>query len=135
MIKNVVIVHAQPKQTTEADRLLELMKWRESNQTVKDLPKKIEIFRVFTAVEGWVFPKSNSPSVCIANGFFVNLLTGGTCELTFQTSETSEYLASDVFKASFQVEKDPQTIIFSPELNVNVSNHNMLQNVYITKRV
>jgi len=92
------------------------------NQTVKDLPKKIEIFRVYNAVEGWVFPKSNSPSVCIANGFFVNLLTGGTCELTFQTSETSEYLASDVFKASFQVEKNPQTIIFSPELSINVSN-------------
>jgi hypothetical protein len=48
-------------------------------------------------------------------------LTGGTCELTFQTSETSEYLASDVFKASFQVEKNPQTIIFSPELSINVS--------------
>ena len=91
------------------------------NQTVKNLPKKIEIFRVYTAVEGWVFPKSNSPSVCIANGFFVNLLTGGTCELIFQTSETSEYLASDVFKATFQVEKDPQTIIFSPELNVKIS--------------
>jgi hypothetical protein len=91
------------------------------DQNIKNIPKSIEIFRVYTAAQGWIFPTSATPRVCVANGFYVNLIGGGTCELIFQTSETSEYLASDLYKVNFEVVRDAQTISFSPPATVNLS--------------
>ncbi len=91
------------------------------DQNIKNIPKSIEIFRVYTAAQGWIFPASTTPRVCVANGFYVNLIGGGTCELIFQTSETSEYLASDLYKVKFEVVRDAQTISFSPPATVNLS--------------
>ncbi|MGA0083443.1 MAG: hypothetical protein ACO3H5_07355 [Candidatus Nanopelagicales bacterium] len=95
------------------------------NQTAKDLPKRIEIFRVYTSAEGWVFPRSSTPNICSANGFFVNIVSGGICEITFQTSETREYLASDIYKVSFEVIRDPQTITFTLPSTANVSTRSL----------
>ena len=91
------------------------------DQNIRNIPKSIEIFRVYTAAQGWIFPTSATPSVCIANGFFVNLISGGTCELLFQTSETNEYLASDLYRAKFEVVRDPQTITFTPPATANLA--------------
>jgi hypothetical protein len=92
-----------------------------ANQTAKDLPKSIEIFRVYSAAEGYVLPLSTTPSVCFASGFFVRIVGGGTCTLTYQTKETATYLESDLYKVTFEVVRDAQTISFTPPASANIS--------------
>ena len=92
-----------------------------ANQTSKNLPKSIEIFRVYSPTGVYILPKSTSPTVCIANGFYVQIISGGTCSLTFQSDETSSYLASDLYKVSFEVARDPQTISFATPASVSLS--------------
>jgi hypothetical protein len=92
-----------------------------ANQTAKDLPKLVEIFRVYSASEGYVLPQSTTPAVCSSSGFYVRIVGGGTCTLTYQTKETPTYLASDLYKVSFEVTRDPQTITFALPATVNTS--------------
>ena len=92
-----------------------------ANQTAKDLPKSIEIFRVYSAAEGYVLPLSTTPSVCFATGFFVRIVSGGTCTLTYQTKETATYLESDLYKVTFEVVRDAQTISFTPPATAKLS--------------
>jgi hypothetical protein len=96
-----------------------------ANQTAKDLPKSVEIFRVYSAVEGYVFPQSATPTVCFGSGFYVRIVSGGTCTLTYQTKETLTYLASDLYKVSFEVVRDPQTITFTLPAKTNISAKNL----------
>ena len=95
------------------------------NQTSKDLPKTIEIGRVYFVEEGYVLPKSTTPSICLANGFFVRIINGGTCTLTYQTAETANYLASDIYTVSFEVTRNSQTISFTLPSTANVSNKSL----------
>jgi len=92
-----------------------------ANQTSKNLPKLIEIFRVYSPAGVYVLPKATTPTVCIAAGFYVQIVGGGTCTLTYQSEANTSYLASDLYTVSFQVTRDPQTITFSPSVNVNLS--------------
>ena len=92
-----------------------------ANQTAKDLPKSVSIFQVYSAAEGYVFPQTATPTVCYGSGFFVRIVSGGTCTLTYQTKETATYLASDLYKVSFEVARDPQSISFSLPATANVS--------------
>ena len=92
-----------------------------ANQTAKDLPKLIETFQVYSASEGYVFPQSTTPTVCFESGFFVRIVSGGTCTLTYKTKETAAYLASDLYKVSFEVIRDPQTVTFALPATVNAS--------------
>jgi hypothetical protein len=91
------------------------------SQTSKNLPKTIEIFRVYSPSGNWVLPQTTTPTVCIAAGFYVQIIGGGTCALTYQSEATTTYLASDLYKISFEVTRDPQTITFSPPTSVNLS--------------
>ena len=95
------------------------------NQTSRNLPKSIEIGRVYFVSEGYVLPKSTTPSICLANGFFVRIISGGTCTLTYQTAETANYLASDLYTVSFEVTRDPQTISFTLPSTANVSSKSL----------
>jgi len=92
-----------------------------SNQTSVGLPKTIEIFRVYSPTGDWVLPQSTTPETCLPNGFFVRLISGGTCTLTFQTVETSTYLASDLYKSSFEITRTSQTISFTPPATANLA--------------
>ena len=92
-----------------------------SNQTSVGLPKTIEIFRVYSPTGDWVLPQSTTPETCLPNGFFVRLISGGTCTLTFQTAETSTYLASDLYKSSFEISRSSQTITFTPPATANLT--------------
>jgi hypothetical protein len=92
-----------------------------ANQTSKNLPKTLEIFRVYSPTGIWVFPQTTSPTVCIAAGFFVQIVGGGTCTLTYQSEATTSYLASDLYRVSFEVTRDPQTITFSLPTSANLS--------------
>ena len=92
-----------------------------ANQTSKGLPKTIEIFRVFSPTGVYVMPQSLTPTVCIANGFYVQIIGGGICTLTYQSEANTSYLASDLYKVSFEVVRDPQTITFTPAATVDVA--------------
>jgi hypothetical protein len=82
-----------------------------SDQDVKDLGKSINISQVYSAVEGYILPNSITPSVCVASGFTVKLIAGGTCSLTYQTASTSTYLASDLYTQSFEILKDGKSVV------------------------
>ena len=92
-----------------------------ASQTSKSLPKTVEIFRVYSPTGTWVLPQATTPTVCIAAGFYVQIIGGGTCTLTYRSDETGSYLASDLYKVSFEVTRDPQTITFSLPTSVNLS--------------
>jgi len=92
-----------------------------SNQTSIGLPKTIEIFRVYSPTGDWVLPQSTTPETCIPTGFFIRLISGGTCTLTFQTAETSTYLASDLYKSTFEITRSSQTISFTLPAAANLS--------------
>ena len=111
--QNVTITTARSKP--------ELMVGTVANQTSKNLPKTVEIFRVYSPSETWVLPQATTPTVCIAAGFYVQIIGGGTCTLTYQSEATTTYLASDLYKVSFEVTRDPQTITFSLPTSVNLS--------------
>jgi hypothetical protein len=96
-----------------------------ANQTAKDLPKSVSIFQIYSASEGFVLPQSATPTVCFGNGLFVRIVSGGTCTLTYQTKETATYLASDLYKVSFEVVRDPQTINFTLPAKANISAKNL----------
>ena len=81
------------------------------NQDVKNLGKSIELTRVYGPTGGIVLPASITPSTCSAIGFFVKLIAGGTCKLTYQTTATSTYLASDLYTVSFEILKDGQPVV------------------------
>ena len=92
-----------------------------SNQTSKNLPKLVEIFRVYSPTGVWVLPKSLSPLVCIASGFYVQIVGGGTCTLTYQSEANTSYLASGLYNVSFEVTRDPQTITFAPVTTADIT--------------
>ena len=96
-----------------------------ANQTAKDLPKLVAIFQVYSTSEGYVLPQSTTPSVCFGSGFYVRIVGGGTCTLTYQTKENATYLASDLYKISFEVVRDPQTITFTLPAKANISAKNI----------
>lgn len=95
------------------------------NQTSKNLPKTIEIFRVYAPSGTWVFPQTTTPTVCIGAGFYVQIVSGGTCNLTFQSEATRTYLASDLYKVSFEITRDPQTITFSLPSPINIESRTL----------
>jgi hypothetical protein len=97
-----------------------------ANQTSKNLPKTIEIFRVYSPTGVYILPKATTPTVCIASGFYVQIVGGGTCTLTYQSEATTSFLASDLYSVSFEVSRDPQTITFSPTSNVNLSSRSVI---------
>jgi len=92
-----------------------------ANQTAKSLPKTIEIFRVVSPAGVFVFPQATTPTVCIASGFYVQIVGGGTCTLTYQSEANTSYLASDLYKVSFEVTRDPQTITFAPVTTADIA--------------
>jgi hypothetical protein len=86
----------------------------------------VAIFQVYSTSEGYVLPQSTTPAVCFGSGFFVRIVGGGTCTLTYQTKETATYLASDLYKVSFEVARDPQTIAFTLPSTANVSSKSLV---------
>ena len=92
-----------------------------ANQTSKNLPKTIEIFRVYSPAGIYILPQATTPTVCIAAGFYVQIVGGGTCTLTYQSEANTSYLASDLYKVSFEVSRDPQTITFTPPTTVDIA--------------
>jgi hypothetical protein len=99
-----------------------------TNQTSKNLPKTIEIFRVYSPTGIYILPKATTPTVCIAAGFYAQIVGGGTCTLTFQSEANTSYLASDLYKVSFEVTRDPQTITFAPVTTADIATKSLTLN-------
>ena len=95
------------------------------NQTASDLPKSLALLQVYSPVEGYVLPKTITPSVCFPIGFTVRIISGGICTLTYETSATSTYLASDVYKQTFEITRSTQTISFTLPATANLSAKNL----------
>jgi len=98
------------------------------NQTAKNLPKIINLPQVYSAAEGYVLPKTFTPTVCVPSGFTVRLISGGTCVLIYQTSPTPAYLASDLYEQSFEIVRDPQTVSFTLPNSVDISSKSLVLN-------
>jgi hypothetical protein len=92
-----------------------------ANQTAKGLPKTIEIFRVYSPTGVYIPPQGTTPAVCIASGFYIQIVGGGTCTLTYQSAANTSYLASDLYRVSFEVTRDPQTMTFTLPANADIS--------------
>jgi hypothetical protein len=92
-----------------------------ANQDSKNLPKTITIPKVYHFAEGYVMPQSLTPTVCVGIGFYAKIVGGGTCTLSYQVAGSSTYLASDIYKVTFEVIRDLQTITFTPSATANIS--------------
>ena len=101
--QSVTITAARIKPTLNINKV--------ANQDVKDLGKSVEVGRVFDASGGYVLPVSTTPTICFASVFYVKLIAGGTCKLTYQTAATSTFLASDLYTQSFEILKDGQPVV------------------------
>ena len=110
--QNVTITSARSKP--------ELVVGTIASQTSKNLPKTVEIFRVYAPSGTWVLPQATTPTVCIAAGFYVQIIGGGVCTLTYQSEATTTYLASDLYKVSFEVTRDPQSMTFPLLSSINL---------------
>jgi hypothetical protein len=116
-LKEIVQVVTITAARTKPDLVVSVI----TNQTAKSLPKMIEIFRVYSPTGVYVLPQATTPTVCIASGFFVQIVGGGTCTLTYQSEANTLYLASDLYKVSFEVTRDPQTITFTPVTTADIT--------------
>jgi hypothetical protein len=63
-----------------------------------------------------------TPAVCLGAGqYWIKIVGGGTCTLSYKTQATNDNLESDLYKVSFEVKRDPQTISFTPPATANLS--------------
>jgi hypothetical protein len=113
--------YTQSVSITTARLKTELIIEKIANQDSKNLPKTIAIPKVYHFAEGYVMPQSLTPTVCVAISFYVKIISGGTCTLSYQVAGSSTYLASDIYKVSFEITRDLQTITFAPIATSSVS--------------
>ena len=67
---------------------------------------------VYSASQGWVLPVTKTPSVCLTSSNYLQIISGGTCKIIYQTEANSNYLASDVYEQVIEISRDPQTLTF-----------------------
>jgi hypothetical protein len=96
--QNVTITSARTKITLDIEKV--------QDQTDVGLPKTIQLNQVYSASSGWVLPRSETPTICLAGGYFVKLISAGKCKLSYVSPETETYRASDVYIQSFEILKD-----------------------------
>jgi hypothetical protein len=92
-----------------------------TNQKAVNLPYQVKIPRVYTLSQGYIIPKTLTPQICLVSEGFVNIFSGGICKYTYQTLETSEFLASKIYELSFEIVRDPQSITFTPPTTANLA--------------
>ena len=83
-----------------------------STQSSANLPLSI-LGPYLMGPSGLVTPVSLTPNVCFGVGFYINVISGGTCTLNYSTPGTANYLPSDKYTLSFQISRSSQTVSFS----------------------
>jgi hypothetical protein len=99
----VTITSARTKPVLNLEKIL--------TQDVKEFPKIISIPEVYSPTDGWALPTSLTPTVCVGAGFYVRLVSGGECKLSYQTSESRSFLASDLYTQTFEILKDGKSVV------------------------
>ena len=93
-----------------------------ADQNSKDLPKLLETTKAYSNTGELVSPVSLTPAICLGIGqYWIRITGGGTCTLSYKTQATNNNLESDEYKVSFEVKRDPQTIIFKTPASENLS--------------
>jgi hypothetical protein len=59
---------------------------------------------------GLVTPTTATPSVCYGAGFYITIISGGTCTLNYASPGDANYLPSDVYTLSFEISRTAQTV-------------------------
>ncbi len=91
-------------------------------QKAVNLPRKIDLGLVYNTAAELVIPVTLTPTVCVPSGLSIlTIVSGGQCTLTYQSTESNTYLASDIYTLTFEVIRDPQTITFTLPSTANVS--------------
>ena len=98
------------------------------DQKVIDLGKSIQINLPLSPTGGILSPLGSTPDTCIASAFFIKLVGGGRCTISFQSKESIDFLASDLYEVSFEISRNPQTISFSIPSTANVSSKSLALN-------
>ena len=83
------------------------------NQMATGLPKTISIAPVIGPTGSYILPKSETPTICTASLLFVRITSGGTCTISYQTIETSDFRASDIALQTFEVIRSAQSLDFA----------------------
>ena len=96
------------------------------NQTSKDLPKIISISSAYLLNGSVVLPTTSTPAVCVPISLStIKIISGGTCNLNYQTPATRTHLASQLYTQSFEITRDPQSITFTLPAKANISAKNL----------
>ena len=126
--KNKNYVYKQNEQLvniTSARIVQELVVENIGTQNSVGLPKLFKIPRVTSGTLGYVSPKTLTPTICLASDGFINIFSGGVCKYTYQSESTPNFLASKIYESSFEITRDPQTILFTPPSTANVSSKSL----------
>jgi len=74
---------------------------------------------------GLVLPVSTTSSVCYTAGVYINVISGGTCTITYSSPADSSYQASDVYPLTFQISRNSQSVSFTAPATVNLASKNL----------
>lgn len=93
-----------------------------TSQTSISLPKVVNLNLVYNTAGEIVIPKTLSPTVCVPSGLSsVTIISGGTCNLLYQSMATNTLLDSDIYPLTFEITRSIQTISFAPPTTVKLS--------------
>ena len=73
-----------------------------------------------SAVE-YVIPVSITPEICDVSVYELKIVSGGICKLAYTSKGNSEFLASEPYTQTIEIEKRAQTIVFNPNSPVDIS--------------
>jgi hypothetical protein len=82
-------------------------------QTVENLPRRIPRSTILSLDGTVIVPISKTPTICFGTFDSITVISGGVCTLTYQSSPTSDFLASDLYILEFEIKKKPQTLQMS----------------------
>ena len=95
-----------------------------SKQYVTNLPITLVLPSVYSsgisAVE-YVIPVSITPEICDVGVYTLKIVSGGICKLAYTAKGNSEFLASETYTQTIEIEKRAQTIVFNPNSPVDIS--------------
>ena len=111
-LENVSITAARVKPTYNVGII--------ADQSSTTLPLTIPGPLIFNSSGGLISPVSTTPTVCYGAGSYINIISGGTCSLSYSSPATSSFLASDNYSLTFQVKRNAQTITFNPPISVKL---------------
>ena len=77
---------------------------------------------------GLVTPTSATPSVCYGAGFYITIISGGTCTLNYASPGDANYLPSDVYTLTFQITRTAQTVTFAAPVTAALSTKSLALN-------